>query len=72
MKNGRPVCGKKRRKEISRVVKFLSLTVGKKCGLPGTQRLVELLNEGQVVKVRENVYHAVIFKQVLEKEETHT
>lgn len=44
------------------VAKSLSLTVGKECGLPGTQRFVELLNESQVVKVRENVHHSVIFQ----------
>lgn len=54
------------------VAKSLSLTVGKECGLPGTQRFVEFLNKSQVVKVRENVHHSVIFQQVLEKEkETH-
>jgi hypothetical protein len=48
------------------------LTVGEECGLPGTQRLVEFLNKSQVVKVRENVHHSVIFQQVLEKEkQTH-
>lgn len=50
------------------VAESLSLTVGEECGLPGTQRLVEFLNESQVVKVRENVHHSVIFQQVLEKE----
>lgn len=44
------------------VAKFLSLTVGKECGLPGTQGFVEFLNECQVVKVRENVHHSVIFQ----------
>lgn len=54
------------------VAKSLSLTVGEECGLPGTQRLVEFLNKSQVVKVRENVHHSVIFQQVLEKEkQTH-
>lgn len=50
------------------IAKFLSLTVGEQCGLPGTQRLVEFLNESQVVKVRENVHHSVIFQQILEEE----
>lgn len=54
------------------VAKSPSLTVGEECGLPGTQRLVEFLNESQVVKVRENVHHSVIFQQVLEEEkQTH-
>ena len=61
------VCWKKGREEEG-LAKFLSLTVGKECGLPGTQRLVEFLNESQVVKVRENVHHSVIFQQILEKE----
>lgn len=54
------------------VATSLSLTVGEECGLPGTQRLIEFLNESQVVKVRENVHHPVIFQQVLGKEkQTH-
>ena len=54
------------------MAKAPSLTVGEERGLPGTQRLVEFLNESQVVKVRENVHHSVIFQQVLEKEkQTH-
>lgn len=63
LKNGRRGAG---------LATFLSLTVGEEGGLPGTQRLVELLNESQVVKVRENVHHPVIFQQVLEEErDTH-
>ena len=50
------------------VAKSLALTVREEGGLPGTQRLVEFLNKSQVVKVRENVHHSVIFQQVLEKE----
>lgn len=63
LKNGRRGAG---------LARSLSLTVGEEGGLPGTQGLVELLNESQVVKVRENVHHPVIFQQVLEKErDTH-
>lgn len=54
-----------------RVAMILSLTVGEKRGLPGAQRLVEFLNESQVVKIRENVHHSVIFQQVLQKENRH-
>lgn len=44
------------------VAKSLALTVREERGLPGTQRLVEFLNKSQVVKVRENVHHSVIFQ----------
>lgn len=36
--------------------------------MPGSQDLIQLLDEGQVVQVREDVHHPVIFQEVLERE----
>lgn len=46
-------------------------TVWQDRGLPAAQGLVELLHEGQVVKVCKYIHHTIVLEQVLERTE-HT